>query len=48
MSPQGDAHPHSSHVGRKDQAMPELKLGQNGVKVGGEVQGEFGYQVSVT
>lgn len=37
-----------SYVGRKDQTMFELKLGQNGVKAGGEVQGGFGYQVSVT
>lgn len=48
MSPQGTTQPHGSFVGRKDQIMFELKLGQKGVKAGGEGQGEFGYQVSVT
>lgn len=44
----GDIQPHGSYMGIKDQTMFELKLGQNGVKAGGEVQGGFGYQVSVT
>lgn len=48
MSPQGDTQLHGSCVSRKGQTMFELKLGQNGVKAGGEVQGGFGYQVSVT
>lgn len=42
------AQPHGSYVGRKDQTMFELKLGQKRVKAGGEGQGGFGYQVSVT
>lgn len=44
----GDIQPHGSYVGRRDHTMFELKLGQDGVKAGGEVQGGFGYQVSVT
>lgn len=48
MSPQEDTQPRDSYIGRKDQTMFELKLGQNGVKTGGEVQGGFGYQVNVT
>lgn len=48
VSPQGDTQPHGSYEGRRHQTLLELKLGQNGVKAGGEVQGGFGYQLSVT